>query len=196
MARKHTPVGFEDDGFSKHGRFLETNPWGIPVAQHWTQVGLLFTLIDEFNLAGVVEIGLFRGGLADMLMRRRERFPDFQYLGFQKDGEELDVHVRGEPGVIVADCFAKESLTMIGTLIASAPRPVLVYCDGGDKPREMRQYAPMLRVNDYLLAHDYPGEITEESLRLFGNDFPFMRELEGAFIRQEYGVSLWMRKGQ
>lgn len=193
MAHSHVPLGFEEDGFSKHGRFLETNPWGVPVAQSWTQVGLLFTLINEFNLAGVIEIGLFRGGLADMLMRRRERFTDFQYLGFQKDGEELDGHVRGHPGVIVADCFAEESLGQIRKFIASALRPILVYCDGGNKPKEMRTYAPMLRPNDYLVAHDYPGEITDASLRQFGNDFTFMQELDGDFIRKEYGLSLWMR---
>ena len=196
MAHRHTPFGFEEDGFSKHGRLLETNPWGVPVAQAWSQVGLLFTLINEFNLAGVIEIGLFRGGLADMLIRRRERFPDFQYLGFQKDGEELDGHVRGKPGVVVADCFAAESIAAIAAFIAAAPRPILVYCDGGNKPREMNTYAPMLRRGDYLIGHDYPGEITDASLRVFGDTFPFMREQEGAFIRKEYGLSLWMRARQ
>ena len=193
MPPRRTPFGFEEDGFSQHGRLLETNPWGVATAQAWTQVGLLFTLINEFNLAGVIEIGLFRGGLADMLIHRRERFTDFQYLGFQMDGSELSEHVRGKPGVIIADCFAPESIGMIQKFIASAPRPVLVYCDGGDKPREMNTYAPMLRRNDYLMAHDYPGEITDGSLRVFGKNFPFMDEQEADFMRKEYGLSLWMR---
>ena len=37
--------------------------------------------------------------------------------------------------------------------------PLLLFCDNGDKPREVALYAPSLRLGDYLAVHDYGDEI-------------------------------------
>jgi hypothetical protein len=44
-----------------------------------------------------------------------------------------------------------------GTLRAELGKPgrTLLFCDGKDKPREVRTFAPLLKSGDVLLAHDY-----------------------------------------
>lgn len=37
----------------------------------------------------------------------------------------------------------------------------LIFCDDGDKPREVLLYAPILKRNDLIMAHDWTSEIKE-----------------------------------
>ena len=39
--------------------------------------------------------------------------------------------------------------------IKNKPGPALIYCDGGNKPEEFRNYAAILRTNDFIAAHDW-----------------------------------------
>ena len=51
----------------------------------------------------------------------------------------------------------------MAVLLSTAQR-ALVFCDGGDKPRELHLYAPILRPGDLLLAHDYQNEYGDAAL--------------------------------
>ena len=53
----------------------------------------------------------------------------------------------------------KSNIEYIGGLIRDGRR-TLVLCDGGDKPKEFRLFAPFLKSNDIIMAHDWAA--TEE----------------------------------
>ncbi len=59
----------------------------------------------------------------------------------------------------------------------------MIFCDNGDKLREVELYAKILKKGDLLLAHDHPGEwnvedLSEETLSLLEpyrpEDFPIV----------------------
>jgi hypothetical protein len=47
-------------------------------------------------------------------------------------------------------------------LIGQAPRPFVLFCDDGDKPLEVRKYAPAVRVGDSVAVHDVGTEVSLE----------------------------------
>jgi hypothetical protein len=57
------------------------------------------------------------------------------------------------------DLFGAEASGKIAALFASLPRPAVLFCDDGDKPREVREFGPLLLESDYLAVHDWGGEI-------------------------------------
>ncbi|MDP3767929.1 MAG: hypothetical protein Q8S13_07930 [Dehalococcoidia bacterium] len=63
------------------------------------------------------------------------RFPNLAF----KQGDVLDLRAGGH---------------YVAGLI-STPAPTLIYCDNGNKVREIELYAPLLRVGSLLATHDY-----------------------------------------
>jgi cephalosporin hydroxylase len=55
---------------------------------------------------------------------------------------------------IEADAFEPNLLGCLQGYVAE-PGPTLVLCDGGDKRREFRTFAPHLKSGDIIMAHDY-----------------------------------------
>ncbi len=62
----------------------------------------------------------------------------------------------------------------------------MIFCDNGDKKREVELYAKILKKGDILLAHDHPGELyvedlSEETLSILEpfrqEDFPIAQRL-------------------
>lgn len=175
-------------------KVLEAKPFGIKVSQTWIQIGLVFQLIEDLHIGTFIELGLFCGGLADLLIRRAETVGDITYHGFERDPGPLAARVRTHPSAHIADVFLPATVAAVLGIIEGTPAPALVYCDDGDKPREMRTYATVLRPGDHLMAHDYPGETTPESLAKFAVDCPWMVEVEPDMYHR-MGVSLWRRVG-
>ena len=58
------------------------------------------------------------------------------------------------------DIFEASSQAFIKGLIARGGS-VFLYCDNGDKPREVQLFAPALKTGDTLGVHDYGSEIHE-----------------------------------
>lgn len=173
-------------------KVLEAKPFGIKIAQTWIQIGLMFQLIEDLKLGTVIELGVFCGGLADLLIRRSEMVKDIRYFGFENNPGPIEHPVRDHWTINIADVFAQETVAHVSALMSGDARPALIFCDDGDKPKEMRTYAPVLRPGDYMLAHDYPGETTPQSLANFGVDRMWMSEIDPPIYRH-LGVSLWKR---
>jgi hypothetical protein len=63
-----------------------------------------------------------------------------------------------------ADVFSAECVDVVGDLVRESGGPAFIYCDNGDKPREVAMYCDTLRSGDFLGVHDFPEEITEDDL--------------------------------
>ena len=61
------------------------------------------------------------------------------------------------------DVFAPATRAMIGRIVAR-PGVALVYCDNGDKAREVRTYVEYLKPGDFIGVHDYNSEIFARDL--------------------------------
>ena len=177
------------ENLDKH---FDVVPYGIPVAQHWISIAAIFEAIRKYNINHFIEIGAFKGGLGDMISMRKPFFQGFSYTGYEIDGSNYAQRLHGNPDYITADVFNSEVVQDIHNRIQATVGAVLLFCDNGDKPKEMQVFAPHLRVGDYMMNHDYPIEVTPDFLETFARDFPFMREIQPEVYRLAE-VSLWNR---
>ncbi len=76
----------------------------------------------------------------------------------------IDVHAPdpGTPGFVQLDVWDRAD--DVRALISDAPRPLVLYCDNGNKPLEVETFAPALRAGDFLAVHDLGTEIFPENI--------------------------------
>lgn len=141
-------------------------PLGVPVAQSWREIGAHLIAIHELGVRAYLEIGVHRGGLASLLIARSIVSP-LVYAGIEIKPDDIDpavgqlLSLSGRASVTIGDVFATPWLA---ETLARVPRPALVLCDGGNKPRELALAAPLLRRGDYVMAHDYGREVFDDDL--------------------------------
>ena len=74
--------------------------------------------------------------------------------------EHLQENIPSGVEIRQMDIFSDAVLAEIKTLIwAYQDTRVFVYTDNGDKPRELRMIAPLLKSGDILGTHDWPNEV-------------------------------------
>lgn len=107
------------------------------------------------NLKTIVELGTFEGGFS-------------LYLASQAQWRNLDFRTydvvppqRKIPGFVQLDIFAKADA--IGRHLERHD-PLVLFCDGGNKPRELRTFAPYLSQHSIIAVHDWGTEVFEENV--------------------------------
>jgi len=145
--------------------WVHVRPVGIASATTWRNVADVTNFLYENpDVKLVIEIGANFCGFAALMVARTVVFPDFAYLGIEKETNRshpgLEQYMATHPRckVIWDDCFNEAVKAQAKAWIAATKGHALVWCDGNDKPREIREYSPFLRVGDYLMMHDYSHE--------------------------------------
>jgi len=74
------------------------------------------------------------------------------------------------------DVFGEEAAEIVENFIKEVPKDekLLIFCDGGNKPKEMLKYSKMLRPGDFIMAHDWMKEIWEFNVK----DMPYLEYYE------------------
>jgi predicted O-methyltransferase YrrM len=161
---------------------------GFDVAQTPDQIKLLDEILDTYKITTYIELGTYRGGLSNYVLTTR---PDIDYYGFDYAPEQIDERIRNHPRMITADVFSNGCKERILSIVTNSSGAVLIFCDNGNKPRELETYSPIIRSGDLIQVHDYPGEgITDEFLDNFGAINSSLREIQKTRIRG-IGTSLW-----
>ena len=142
----------------------------------------VYKVIDEIlnenrQIKGIIEIGTGAGALSIFLgleCYERELKPLMTYdiKGFVTEKE--DIFNYKEPRLfkllnikfIVRDCFHEESIQEIKEY---ANRPVLFMCDGGNKLKEFKYFAELIKPGSIIASHDWQSiarsKLTEENTR-------------------------------
>lgn len=137
-------------------------PMGISTSLTWYDVGAIVRVIQEYGIRSVVEIGVEHGGLAAFLLAYG-RHTGLSYLGIDITLNALHPAV-GRSCLSQRDAWSADAVADVGHWIATYPAPALIICDGGDKPRELKLYAPLLREGDILIGHDYHNEYVDDAI--------------------------------
>lgn len=131
----------------------------IPTAQNQDQVDMYHYLIDTYQVTTFIELGTFMGGLTYEMMLKH---PEMDIYSFEYDGSTIHPTVKSHPHVYALDVFDRVTVSIVSGAINNSTGTVLLFCDDGDKIKEFWLYYPLLRVGDFILVHDYPGEATPE----------------------------------
>lgn len=141
-------------------------PYGIKTSHTWHEIGQILRIINDLNVELFVELGAHVGGLASAILPLRN-YRDFEYIGIEHKPEI--VHPKIYEHLHFWDVLTISTATTIGAAV-SVRRRAFVYCDDGDKIKEMDLYKSILKPGDIIACHDYYDYQEVYGLKNFGVD--------------------------
>jgi len=148
--------------------WLYCRPIGLECALTWRNIADFcnFLYLNP-NVKLVVELGANFCGFSALMAARTMVFPDFAYLGIELESSRKNANFEAfmaknpRLAVIWGDMFDYHNKDTVKQWINATAGQALVFCDGTNKPKELNEYAPLLRTGDYLMMHDFfPKEMT------------------------------------
>ena len=140
-------------------------PLGVSCSLTWLDLGAIAHILQVGRIQTVLEVGVEHGGLAAWL-RSYGLYTGAVYRGLDITLNALHTVVRDRDisAIDQRDAWSPATVSEIATWLDAQPAPALIICDGGDKPRELHLYAPLLRMGDVLIGHDYHNEYGDDAL--------------------------------
>jgi len=135
-------------------------PYGIIMGHTWHEAGQVLRVLNDFDVDAFIEIGTNVGGLSSLMFGRTAVCPAFKYLGLELDFTIVNQHVlmlrsfTPRFQVMNLDCFSSAARHIVKDHVTNSGRCV-IYCDGGNKVKELYHFAYLLRPNDIIMCHDY-----------------------------------------
>ncbi len=152
---------------------FKIDPFGVLVGHTWIEVGIVLDTINRLRIKRFVEIGVHKGGLTALLVHTTTHVPGFEYLGLEIDSQIIHPTVRklfdplANAYLWIRDAHTKEAINDVERWMKAVAGPALIYCDGGDKPKEFKLYAEILRKGDFIAAHDWDyGGYTRAEIKM------------------------------
>jgi hypothetical protein len=118
-----------------------------------------YEVLKEFVMAELpqwfIEIGVHEGGLAWLAIPVFTGY--MKYIGVEIDCQivrpEVKTRFNNSPDaeLICANCFSGEVEIRLSSLVGSK----LIYCDGGNKVKELHHFKQFCNPGDVIMAHDF-----------------------------------------
>lgn len=152
---------------------------GYPMAQHWGDLVVWEAVLNAHPpYRAIFELGTWQGGFS-------------WFLWMQANARSIPFHTfdairpdRDVPSFERLDVFL--DIDQIAQRMR-ASEPIVLFCDNGNKPREVREYAPRLSHPDTLIAvHDWgtemlPTDVPEGVEEVYGDYCDEMRSITRFF---------------
>lgn len=136
---------------SRFHSFTGTSFAGVPMAQYWVDLIIWEAILNEHpTLNGIVEIGTFKGGFS-LYLSAQAKARNMFFRTYDVFPPEVRV-----PGFVQLDVFAHAA--DVGNHLKSND-PVVLYCDGGNKGRELRTFSKYLSPESLIVVHDWGTEL-------------------------------------
>ncbi len=173
---------------------LRANFLGRVMAQSEKAIPLFERTLIYHNIARIMELGTYRGNLSLYFL--------LYCLNLGKEFYTYDIVVKWKNGNLksildfkkyfypydvfehekeISDIIRKDGITFL-------------FCDGGDKERELKTYAPYMKVGDIISAHDWgvytKGENVIPTLEQYG-----FKEIHQKECDEEGNIKMFMRYG-
>lgn len=135
-----------------NSRFL-----GFPMSQNRYAVPAWSYFFEQVRANQLVEIGTSVGGFTCLLGVVAKNLGATLHTLDIHDNLDLEAAAwfrRLSIGFFTEDCFGEVGTALLRDTINRTGISVLL-CDGGDKIKEFRTFAPLLKVGDYIAAHDW-----------------------------------------
>lgn len=135
---------------------------GAPFQQTWNDLPIWEHFLNRFPCRSIVDIGTGVGGMA-LFLAVQAFTRDMRHTTIDKNRicDDRVVRLLHDLGTSDRLLHAFKDVDAISRIIVEQPRPLVLFCDNGDKPREVELYAPSLRPGDFLAVHDWGAEIGE-----------------------------------
>jgi cephalosporin hydroxylase len=134
---------------------------------------LVWERILEANpdLKGIIELGSLYGGLSLFLAlqayQRGQEFATFDHVVSPAADTPLGKLIDLRKNSYAGDLFNGVARTglKVRELLKTWAHPIIFLCDDGDKPREFKEYAPLLTPGDIIGTHDWMNECGPDDIK-------------------------------
>lgn len=145
-------------------RLTDNRIFGKTVAHSPLAIWCMENVLNEFAPKMIIEIGTGHGGLS-IYLGAWAIVNNAQVFTFDiKDHLDDDTKITliNDLNVMVEcrDVFGDIAVEQIKTTL-SLDKPVLLYCDGGNKQKELMRFAPTAKAGDVVGCHDYGTEVAK-----------------------------------
>jgi len=155
---------------------------GTPIQQTWSAMYMLEKVILENPIMRIVELGTGFGALTRFFGLHMQRRGG-AVLSYDIENKVL-ADWRGLPiGFQVRNVF--DLSTVQGVEIFIHSHLSLIFCDNGEKRKELPLYASILKRGDLIMAHDY-GEQGEAWAEITPKDIEGTRSILQPYRHQEF----------
>ncbi len=140
-------------------------PLGVSCSVTWLDLGAIAHIIQIAHIRTVLEIGVEHGGLSAWIMAYG-RYNNVAYRGIDitLNALQTQVGIVDRSAFVERDAWTNEAVEDARGWLERQPAPALIICDGGDKPKELHLYAPLLRDGDVMIGHDYHNEYGDNAI--------------------------------
>ncbi len=135
------------------------------MGQLWEDLVLWELMLNAHpELRAIVEIGTWKGGMARYLHAQAEaRGMDFVTY-------DVFVPAAAIPGFVQCDVFANPEVVLA---YVAEREPLVLLCDGGNKPRELATFATALHRGSVAVVHDWltetmPDDVPDGLTEVYG----------------------------
>lgn len=135
---------------------------GVTGAQFWIDVILWENVLnDNPQITGIVELGTWEGGFSWFLWAQA------QARGITFDTYDIVAPEREPP------CFTQLDIYRYPERVEIGDEPIALFCDGGNKPRELATFPPMMAEGSIFLVHDWgtetlPSDVPDSLQEMYG----------------------------
>jgi len=143
---------------------------GRPAQQTWADFMCWEYFFHEAEFKQFIELGSGNGTMSSYYSIMSER------IGFEFKTFDIKIPKYFEgPQFYAMDVFMSKDI-----VADQFNHPMCLFCDDGDKPREIKTFLPYLQHGDYMVIHDYGREVSLKSVPKTVNDcnvVPYMLPL-------------------
>lgn len=120
------------------------------MAQYFVDLYLWEALLNgNPHLRGVVELGTWQGGMSRYLWSQAQ-LRDMDFITF-----DSIIPDSPPPAFVQLDIYRYPEVV---AKTAKAMGPIALFCDGGNKPRELALFPPMMPPSSIFVVHDWGSE--------------------------------------
>ena len=139
-------------------RFLGTP---FKVWHSYVEMIFLDQILTRYHFYAVIEFGAGNGGITTLFaihcLRMGASLDTFDLMGEPNRGLYKKLRQLVPIRFHRKNVFNEETINLVSALLRSGRS--LIYCDNGDKPKEITTYAPLMKRGDIIMAHDKDQEI-------------------------------------
>ena len=141
---------------------------GCSMQQSWADLAVWEKFLEQVDAESLIELGTGYCGMSVyLLLQCIQREMDFWTVDI-KENSRLNYLLSTFLGLrehfIKSDVF---NSTVVEDAVRTLPKPLVLFCDNGDKRKEVKLFVPMLSSGDYVVVHDWPAEINADDIRGF-----------------------------
>lgn len=141
---------------------------GLPMSQEWIDIHIWEQFFSSYPVKTFVELGTGHGGLSlYFALQCAQRGVEFHTIDHQQWADfecRVPKMLNLSENYHLVDIFSETGQAQISQIIQNSPKPLAMFFDNGNKPREWKLFAPALSPGDFCIVHDWETEFFPQDI--------------------------------